>query len=46
MTVYIIQSWDTFARKVKQPLILDYQVGELKAPINFKKLIGFDDYQR
>lgn len=26
--------------------MLDYQVGELKSPINFKKLIGFDDYQR
>ena len=26
--------------------MLDFQVGELKAPIDFKSLIGYDDYQR
>lgn len=46
MTVSIIQSWVIFAGRVITILNPDYQVGELKAPINFKKLIGFDDYQR
>lgn len=25
---------------------VDYQVGELKAPLNFREFIGYDDYQR
>jgi hypothetical protein len=35
-----------FCKKGNPSKSIDFQVGELIAPINFKKLIGYDDYQK
>ncbi len=43
--VCIILLGDISVVKVNTHIHSDFQVGELSSPINFKSLIGFDDYQ-